>query len=121
VPYVGVAIGNDEHVGQMVDAVEAVRAPGDAVAIRLAPGGKIFQWNLGVRDGRPEHPVALPIDDAAAYVYGDEPWNGRVWLVETDAHVTAVSVPGTVECAERRAVGPAYHLRCVQFASTTPH
>jgi hypothetical protein len=114
-PYVQPALDYDEHLGPMMAAVSAARADGDVVAIRDAPGGHIFQWYLGVVDGLAEHKLSLPIPNSAAFLYGDHAWDGRVWLVETDLHTHPAVVPGTTACAPRRAVGPSYHLRCLEF------
>jgi hypothetical protein len=115
VPYVQPAIDYDEHLGPMMAAVSASRADGDVVAIRDAPGGHIFQWYLGVVDDLPEHKLSLPIPDSAAFLYGNRPWDGRVWLVETDLHTHPAVVAEATSCAPRRAVGPSYHLRCLEF------
>ena len=87
VPYVRTAVTHDEGAGGMVDALEEVVAPGDAIAVtkRQDDIRDLVEWYQFTDPG-----VDVAFDDTSVpglrlvSVSGEEP-SGRVWLVTSGA------------------------------------
>ena len=77
----------------------------------------MMRWYLA--DGRAgnEHPIDLGLPDTTAFVLGDGPWNGRVWVVDA----TYINEPLPIDapsCAPEAQYG-GFHVRCLQLDPTS--
>jgi hypothetical protein len=111
VPWIGPTLDQTADTDGVVATVLAGAREGDAVASH--PEGTMMRWYLADRRPGPEHRIDLGLDDTSAFVLGDVPWNGRVWLVDA----TYIEEPQPVDapsCAPEGQYG-GFHVRCVQL------
>jgi hypothetical protein len=77
----------------------------------------MVRWYLA--DARPgaEHPIDVGLDDASAFVLGDGPWSGRVWVVDATylRSRTALEAPA---CSPGVQVGD-FYVRCYQLDASS--
>jgi len=62
--------------------VGAVARDGDAVAVHPPWLRPLSRWYFGVRRPGDERVMTIDDLDADVLMFGDGPWNGRVWLIE---------------------------------------
>ncbi len=114
---VPLALTFQEDTAPGVAAVASRVAPGDAVAIRPALLGPLLQWN----DGAPRHPrvpgaVARATVGDYAYVKPGAPFDGRLWILDSDVY--SLDVGGLTRCPGRIPVGPDYTFTCYRLPVT---
>jgi hypothetical protein len=73
----------------------------------------MLRWYLADRRPGAEHPIDLGLDDTTAFVLGDGPWNGRVWLVDA-TYVTEPLVVDAPSCGDDAQYGD-FHVRCLEL------
>ena len=111
VPWIGPTLDRTANTDGVVNAVLQGATDGDAVASH--PEGTMMRWYLADRRPGDEHPIDLGLDHTAAFVLGDGPWTGRVWLVDA----TYINEPLAIDapsCAPEAQYGD-FRVRCVQL------
>ena len=95
VPSIGPAIRYEESSVPARQALRAAVAPGDAVAVHPSWLWPLAGWDLGApRD--PAVPTELADLDAFVFVVGDQPFDGRVWVLQPDTY--ALPLGSLVPC-----------------------
>lgn len=108
-PYVGEAMHTTENTDGIVEATRRSVQPGDAVAAH--PPGTLIPWYLD--EAAPSsRPIDVPFESTAAWVPGDQPFSGRVWLVDTLYAAPALDVDAP-SCGTDDVIDGVYRLRCV--------
>ena len=115
VPWIGPTLDLTADTDGVVSTVVRGAADGDAIAAH--PEGTMMRWYLADRRAGNEHPIDLGLPDTTAFVLGDGPWNGRVWVVDA----TYINEPLPIDapsCAPEAQYG-GFHVRCLQLDPTS--
>ncbi len=115
VPWISPTMDQTADTDGVVSAVLAGAHDGDAVASH--PDGTMMRWYLADRRPGPEHVIDLGLDDTTAFMLGDGPWSGRVWLVDATYIDDPLPVDAS-QCAPEGQYG-GFHVRCLQLDPTS--
>ncbi|HEY5153571.1 MAG TPA: glycosyltransferase family 39 protein [Acidimicrobiales bacterium] len=111
IPWIGPTLDQTANTDGLVHTLLGGVADGDAVAAH--PESTMVRWYLADRRPGVEHPIDLGLDDTVAFVVGEGPWTGRVWVVDA-TYLTDSSTVDAPACSPGVQVGD-FFVRCYQL------
>ena len=111
IPWIGPTLDQTANTDGLVDTLVSEVKVGDAVVAH--PEGTMVRWYLADRRPGAEHPIDVGLEDSTAFVLGDGPWSGRVWVVDA-TYLTDRTTLEAPTCSPGTQVGD-FFVRCYQL------